>query len=225
MTFSGQRRSQGFTLLEIMVAIVIFALVIAAIYSSWLAVMRGSKSALDAAAAVQRSRVAMSTLQEALWATRSFAADIQYYSFVAENGDDATLSFVSRLSPSFPRSGRFGDFDVRRVTFSIEPGPDSTRQLVLRQNPVLMEMDIDEQEHPVILARDIREFKVEFRDGRDPDWLEEWTQTNQLPKMVRITMQFGQPNPQAPPQDKITRDIALPSITVPANWQRAGGNP
>jgi prepilin-type N-terminal cleavage/methylation domain-containing protein len=149
---------RAFTLLEIMVALALFGMIVAAIYSSWFAIMRGSKSGLAAAAAAQRSRVAVRTMEEALCSVRSFAADIQYYSFLAENGSsDASLSFVSRLSDSFPRSGKFGDFNVRRVTFSLESSESgSGSQLVLRQNPVLMELDKDEMEHPVVLAKEVQ---------------------------------------------------------------------
>ena len=70
---------------------------------------------------------------------QSFAANLPDYYFLAENGSEATLSFVARLSEFFPRSGKFGDLDVRRVTFSVESGPDGGNQLVLRQNPLVME--------------------------------------------------------------------------------------
>ncbi len=216
---------EAFTLIEIMVALAILGLIVAAVYSSWMAIVRGTNTARKATAAVQRARVAVRTLEEALTCARSFAADIQYYSFVAENGDEATLSFVARLSKSFPRSGRFGDFDVRRVTFSVEPGPESGKQLVLRQNPLLMDWDIDEKEHPIVLAKDVKEFKVEFWDARSnpPDWVDEWTQTNQLPPLVMFTLELGD-NPLHPGQARqvITRVVALPAVTVQAAWQAPG---
>ena len=164
-TFARKTNEEAFTLLEIMVALALFMLVAAAIYSSWSAVMRGSKVGLTAAAKVQRSRIAMQTIEEALTSVRSFDADNQYYSFIGENGAEATLSFVSRLSDSFPRSGKFGDFNVRRVTFALEPGPDSGKQLVLRQNPIMMDLDQDEKEHPVVIAKDVKSFAMEFWDG------------------------------------------------------------
>ena len=37
---AGRARGAGFTLLEVMVAMVIFGMVIAAIYSSWTAILR-----------------------------------------------------------------------------------------------------------------------------------------------------------------------------------------
>ena len=133
MKFRPAERQDAFTLLEIIVAIAIFGLIVAAIFSSWMAIVRGAETGKRAAAAVQRSRIAVAPWKNALMSARSFAADIEYYGFVAENGNDAMLSFVAKLPPSFPRSGRFGDFDVRRVTFSLEAGPDSGSELVMRQ--------------------------------------------------------------------------------------------
>jgi type II secretion system protein J len=229
MKMDLERERQGFTLLEIMVALALFMLVAAAIFSSWSAVMRASKVGLTAAAKVQRSRMAMQTIEEALTSVRSFDADNQYYSFVGENGAEATLSFVSRLSDSFPRSGKFGDFNVRRVTFALEPGPDSGKQLVLRQNPILMDLDQDEKEHPVVIAKDVRSFALEFWDGqpaggKPADWLDEWNQTNRVPAMIKVTLQFKGDDASQNLRENI-KVIAPPAIAVPASWQRAGGRP
>jgi hypothetical protein len=128
------------------------------------------------------------------------------------------LSFVARLPNSFPRSGRFGDFDVRRVTFSVESGANyGERELLLRQQPILMDLDPYEEDHPLVLARGVREMLFEFWDTRLNDWVDDWTQTNQLPKLVKVTLRFGTSASQ--PKDEVTRMVALPSITVPATWQ------
>jgi general secretion pathway protein J len=227
------RRAGGFTLIEILVAIAIFTLVITAIYSGWMTILRASKVGLEAAAQAQRERVAIRTIEEALTSSRSFAADVQHYWFVGENGDDATLSFVARLPDSFPRSGKFGDQDVRRVSFSVENGPDSQRQLVLRQSPILMDFDEDEKEHPLVLARHVKGLVLEFWNPSRNEWLEEWTQTNQLPKMVKVTLQMAPPDQpsrgSSRPPEEITRIVALPSVMVPAGWQMPqlplGGTP
>jgi type II secretion system protein J len=219
---------QGFTIIEIMVAMAIMAMIVAAIYSSWTAIVRGTEAARKAAAAAQRSRIAMRTLQDALTSARLFSADYQYYAFEAENGDDASLSFVSRLPESFPRSGRFGSFDVRRVTFSLESGPgfNSGRQLVLRQCPLLMDMDVDEKEHPIVLETGVKTFALEFWDPSQNDWMDEWNQTNQLPALVKITLQLGgnSLSSHQPPQT-ITRIVALPATAVPTGVQTPGAPP
>src|SRR5262245_21986026 len=75
------RNCGGFTIIEIMTAMAIFMMVVAAIFASWQAIARGSISANRVAAEAQRSRVALRTIEEALGGTRSFVADIEYYTF------------------------------------------------------------------------------------------------------------------------------------------------
>ena len=222
---TGPTRVGAFTLIEIMMAMAIFALVLTAIYAIWTLILKSSKLGMAAAAQVQRERISVRVIEDALISTRSFAADLQHYAFVAENGDEATLSFVARLPKSFPRSGKFGDFDVRRLTFSVESKLGSERELVLRQNPILMDVDVDEKEHPLVLAKGVNKLRFEFWDVRLNDWVDEWTQTNQLPKLVKVTVQFVEPNQHgsySQRKEEVTRIVALPSITVPANLQMPG---
>jgi prepilin-type N-terminal cleavage/methylation domain-containing protein len=214
----------GFTLVEILIAIGILSMIIASIFSCWTAILRGKRVGLDAAAAVQRSRIVIRTLEDSLASAQCFVLNAQYYGFVAENGQEASLSFVARLAKSFPRGGRFGDFDVRRLTFSVEPGSEGDRQLVLRQNSVFMEMDIDEKEHPLVLAKNVKAFQLDFWDAKASDWTDEWTQTNQIPKLVRVTLRLAD-NAQSTKSQEVTRIISLPAIAVQPGWQMPMGGP
>src|SRR6266704_5714907 len=100
-SFVIRHSSPAFTLIEILIAIGILGMVLAAIFSSWTAILRASKTGLDAAAAVQRSRIVMRTLEDSLLCAQSFGGRNQrYYGFVAENGSEASLSFASRLPES-----------------------------------------------------------------------------------------------------------------------------
>jgi len=212
------RVARAFTIIEIMMAMAIFCMVVAAIFAAWQAVSRGAASGNRAAVTAQRSRIALSTIQETLGSARSFVADIDYYTFEAENGNEPYLSFVSKLPGDFLRNSRFGGFDVRRVTFSVEQGPDREKRLVMRQTPVLMDMDQDEQDNPVVLARNVAQFDMEFWDKQKGDWTDEWTQTNQIPQMVKFTLQLD----GMAAQDAVTRVVAIPSVAVQAGWQVPG---
>ena len=171
----------GFTLVEILMAMAIFGLVLAAIYATWTLILKSKMIGEAATAQIQRERISVRVIEEALMSTRSFAADLEHYAFVAENGENASLSFVARLPKSFPRSGRFGDFDVRRVTFSVESGRNyGERELVMRQQPILMDLDEDEENYPLVLAKGVKEMTFQFWDTRLSEWADEWTQTNQL---------------------------------------------
>ncbi len=212
----------AFTLVEIMIAIGMLSMVIAAIYSSWTAILRASKVGLDAAAAAQRSRISIRILEDSLASSTAFAAHMQnhpeYYSFF---GDESSLSFVARLAKSFPRSGKFGDFDVRRLNFSIEDGSDGGKQLVLRQSTLLIEMDDDEKEHPLVLAKNVDKFQLEFWDRRKAEWVEGWTDnfTNQLPPLVKVTLTLKDHPHSVKASEEIVRIISLPAVTVAPTWQ------
>jgi len=127
------RRRRAFTLIEVMVAIAIFALLVTAVYSTWVLLIKSSQVGQEAAAQVQRQRIAIRTLEDSLTCIQSFQASMQYYTFVVENGPQPQLSFVSRVPDVFPRNGRFGDFNLRRLTFTVEAVSDSEKDLVLRR--------------------------------------------------------------------------------------------
>jgi general secretion pathway protein J len=209
----------AFTLIEVLIAMAILSLVVAAIYSSWAAILRASKVGLDAAAEAQRARIAMRVIEDSLGSAQLFVASGSNYAFVTENGSEASLSLAARLPKAFPRSGKFGDLDLRRVKFSVEPSSAFGRQLVLRQKPILMkEMDIDEENHPVVLAQDVREFRLEFWDLRTGDWIEEWVATNQLPKLVKVSLRLGAGSARGV-EHEVRRVVGLPTAGVQPNWQ------
>ena len=138
------------------------------------------------------------------------------------NGNQSELSFTARLPDIFPRNRKFvnpdlgRDFSLRRLIFSVEPGPDSEMDLVLRQTPVLMDMDPDERQTPLVLARDVKQFTVECWDTNALDWVEEWDNTNAIPPLVRISLALGG---NAAPGFAVTRLIAIPSATLPSILQ------
>ena len=229
MNFMKKSRCRAFTLVEIMIAIAIFSIVVAAIYSTWILILRASKTGLEAAAQVQRERIAVRTIEDSLTCIQSFQASMKYYYFVVQKGDQSMLSFTARVPAIFPRNGRFGDFTLRRLIFTVEPGPDSTsseKDLVLRQNPILMDMDGDEQHYPLVLARNVKDFVVESWDTNTMQWDDEWLDTNSIPPVVRVSLLLGSSADSGSAATlAITRLIALPSITMPTFVQmpRGGG--
>jgi len=222
------RRSKfvrAFTLIEIMVAIAIFAMIVAAVYATWVVILKSAQVGQSVAARAQRQRIAIRTVEDSLTCIQSAQASMQYYAFVVQNGDQPEFSFVSRVPDIFPRNGKFGDFDLRRLTFAVEPDANSVKNLVLRQNPVLMDMDSDEQAAPLILARDVKDFKVECLDTNSGEYVTEWDDTNSIPPLVRVTLTLNGPGSDAygnNPALSIQREIAMPSETLPAVEQTAG---
>jgi prepilin-type N-terminal cleavage/methylation domain-containing protein len=193
-TFSSQL-STAFTLIEVLLAIGILALVMTAIYASWVAVLRGSKVGNTAADEVQRMRIARQALDQSLASAVLYASNPRYYSFIADTTDEkfALLSFVAHLPPDFPGSGMFPNQPLRRVTFAVEPGTNSgPPALLLRQTSILTPTNSPiEESYTLTLSRNLAVFGVEFWSTNLNDWDVEWLQTNQVPKMLRVTLGFG----------------------------------
>jgi hypothetical protein len=86
-----------------------------------------------------------------------------------------------------------------------------------------MEPDTDEKQHPIVLVKNVKGFELRFWDTNrnPPDWVDEWKEakTNQLPKLVMITLKVAD-NPRSPQsQEEISRIINLPAMTVQRIWQ------
>ena len=74
-------------------------------------------------------------------------------------------------------------------------------------------------EHPIVLAKNVREFKMQFWDLRRNDWTDEWVQTNQLPRLVQLTLSLADDARPLAPAEEITRIISIPSTLVPPVYQ------
>lgn len=214
------RSPRAFTIIEVLLAVAIFTMIMAAVYSTWTAILRSARVGNDAAVEVQRSRVASRTLQDALVSAVMFEANIGLYAFeVDTSGEFAAMSFTARLPASFIGSGYFGDQRMRRVTFNVEPGNDGVSQFMLRQVPLMQTNFIPEQIHTLVLAREIASFKLEFWDPRE-GWVAEWERTNRLPIQLRFQLAFGEPVERNQPGKEVTvRTIHLPSTHVPQQIQ------
>jgi type II secretion system protein J len=203
-------RRGGFTMIEIMIAITIFALVMAAIYSTWSAVLRGSRIGLKAATEVQRMRVSVRALEEGIASAVMYVDNAKYYTFATDtSGSTAYISFVARLPASFPGSGLFGDQEMRRVCFYVQDG-----NLMLRQAPLLEATKKIGKPYEIALAPNVTLFDMEFYDGMANKWFAEWVSTNQLPKMVRVALSFSPSTQGRRPETITIRSIPLAGVAI-----------
>ena len=202
----------------------------AALYTTWVLVMRATTVGKRTAAQLQRERIAMQTLESSLTYIQSHQASIDYYLFDVENGESPLLSFTAYLPDDFPRSGEFlnapggspMDLHLRRLTYSLQADEDGQgKDLVVRQNPYLMDMSSVEQAQPLILARNVTDFLIECWNTNTAEWDTAWDATNIIPPLVRVTLGFANPNShdENHPAQVVTRLISFPSTTMPTAVQ------
>ena len=155
------------------------------------------------------------------------------------------MSFVAHLPQTYARNGKFVgeatvidangnihglDASSRRVTFSLAPSSGGENDLVLQQKPVLMDMDKDEQQFPLVLARNVKQFTVEWwgtNDMNEVGWFKDWDdkQTNSIPKMLRVHLVMGAnlSKGKDAPDFAATRIYTIPSEMMPVMVQRGVG--
>jgi hypothetical protein len=86
-----------------------------------------------------------------------------------------------------------------------------------------MDPDKDEKDYPIVLAKNVKGLEMQFWDSNKnpPDWVDEWEgpKTNQLPKMIMLTLKLADNPHSSRTTEEITRIISLPAMTVQPVWQ------
>jgi prepilin-type N-terminal cleavage/methylation domain-containing protein len=213
---SSRSGARAFTMLELMVSIAIFSLIMLSVLSCWKVIVTGTIIAKNAAAAAQRARIGIKSVEEALECGEISVQNIQFYAFLTDTSEKfATLSLAARLPAAFPGSSLFGDNVIRRVTFGIQPDKDNNGQnnLVMEQSPLLEALDGANTPYPITLARDVNIFMLEFWSTNQNDWVVSWDPTNQFPPMIRVTLGCGHSaeHPDVP-YEVIVRTVAMPAV-------------
>ena len=210
----AQRNKAAFTMIELMVAMAVFALIMTGVIATWKCIIRGVEVAELSAAACQRARIGMKTIETALSVVEISKANIEYYSFLSDtSGKFAAMSFAGRMPASFPGSGYYGDEVMRRVTFDVEEGADHVNNLMLTQTPLLAAGFEKSSPYQMVLARDVSSFFLEFWSVKEGDWEQEWDDTNTIPPLIRVTLGVGHAGNDANTAFAlITREIAPPAV-------------
>ncbi|MSS99962.1 MAG: type II secretion system protein [Pedosphaera sp.] len=209
-------RQRAFTLVEVMVAVGIFAMVITAVYAAWTQVLRSTQTGTRAAADAQRERVTLRTIEEALAGAVIFTENAALYGFVANTpGQFSELSFVARPPETFWGHRFFAGQSTRRMIFSVEPSTNgAANQLVLRQSPLLATAG-DAAVHSTVLAGNVDQFYVEFWSASVSQWITEWDSTNQIPKLMRVQLALGRSDGVPVPVEALkVRVVSLVADTV-----------
>lgn len=110
---------------------------------------------------------------------------------------------------------------MRRVSFFVGESASGTAQLYMQQSPVLVDQESDFEPYTVGLAEGVTFFEALFWSEQEEDWMFEWVETNQLPKMVQLRLGLELTEGRSGKVERTySRLIAIPATAVQEEWQR-----
>jgi prepilin-type N-terminal cleavage/methylation domain-containing protein len=189
-------RKEGFTLLELLIAIAIFGMVIGLAYSSYNATFHIIGGAEARTENYSRARVAMERIindLEAFYPGDNLIFKGSSESPTGHRGD--TLTFTSTASVRLhPDSFPVGHVIIR---YHVQEDPDSDSLLLYRtERPALNGEEEDDDRPGLLLCDNLQEVAFDYhnKDGLDVEsWGEdeEETDVSSLPTLISISLRFN----------------------------------
>lgn len=187
----GQLR--GFTLLELLAGIAVFALLSILVLSGIRLGMRSWEAAADRSAENEQIRIVHRLLRRQLTASLALAASNTGRWRLQFEGDPTSLRFVTEF-PAYVAGG-----GAQMVTLTAE-NQGRNRRLMLRWWPLHAARDASPQDDAVLLP-DLSDIAFAYFGAGDqnalPRWHDRWSEMRVLPQLVRIriTGASGRPWP------------------------------
>jgi general secretion pathway protein J len=187
------RSSSGFTLLEVMLAIVLLALLLAGTWGAIRTAVRALHSGETAIDRTNRLRVAQEFMRHQI--TRilplSYGTDEASGSNYVFEGSGDTMRFVAPMPGYLSKGGAY----VQTLRFVGSRG--GGKELVFSDS-MLNGFDLENKKpsdaEPVVLLDQIRDGKFEYRtlddQGELTDWSDQWDDPSLTPVMVRIEIEM-----------------------------------
>lgn len=198
----GSRRARGFTLLEVLMAVTLLALLLGLAWSSLRTAIQASRSGEALIARSEQARTVQTFLRRQL--SQSMPLAYERIEDAGEErrfeGDGQRIRFVAPMPGYLSRGG------AHVQTLALV---DARLEFTHAQLNGFDPLDEDPgAAKPVVLVEGIARGRFEFRDldetGRLGDWTDEWENHGRLPLMVRLTLDFDRDDPRRWPSFEVT---------------------
>lgn len=215
-------RRRGFTLLELIVAISLMALIAGSLYGSLYVGFRAQRAGANAVAPARIGTLALELLRQdfqgALPPTGVLAGA---FNGTAGTGTGASSSLAFYSCANAPSASETG-CDIRKVELSVETPADDTVPVLMRRvtTNLLASSTATTREH--VLCRRVRSFSVRYYDGMI--WQDTWDSAGQgdlLPVAVEVTLESAS---VAERQDDTEQTYRLACVYVIPCGRAAGTN-
>lgn len=183
----SRKSEQGFTLLEVLIAVALLALLSGALYGTYFSVVRGSEAVRERTEPLRDAAMALDLLRRELSAA-CYVKNNDRQHFIVEDRDlfGKPASILDFTAFTVPRSGSVPSSDALVVRY--RPVRDAGERLILSRES--RDLYLETKTRPYPFTGEIEGFLVECYNGSN--WVRSWdTRLNgTLPKAVRVTLQL-----------------------------------
>jgi prepilin-type N-terminal cleavage/methylation domain-containing protein len=185
----------GFSLLEVLVAIVVLVAVMSIAFEVFNATIRGWKRGTEVAEGIKHGDFAMSQLTAALNSTIYFSNSRKVYAFLVEK--DSLQGLPADMISFVTASGAFMPYDSpfakgpHRLKLFVDIDDNGDPALYAVPMPAVANPDDIEDEYskdPLLVSRGVSGLQIFFWDADNEEWTEEWEPENSIPERILIDL-------------------------------------
>jgi prepilin-type N-terminal cleavage/methylation domain-containing protein len=221
-------RQRGFTLLEILVAVVLLATAFTIIWSTFAATLNGWRRSSEFVDRITHGDFVIDQLVSSLRSTAFFANRPDKFGFWLDSrgGGDSPRDSISWVTSgsAFMRPDDPLANGLHRIMLTVEDAPGGNQTLAVRAfQHMTEEIDKDDVDPWFVSSRviglDCRVYNFE-----DEDWDDEWEDTNAVPSLVEVTV-FMEPVGKNESPIEMRRIIEIPVAPAVTGAVVAAGAP
>ena len=214
------RTLAGFTLLEILIAMLIFGVTLTTLYSTYTATIRNIEKAKFLAETYRKARVALERITEDLESAYLTKATTDTTSELGFYGKDLELEGRSSDSIQFTSSAHLvfneetHSLGRARLNYYVSDSEDDEGFLLFRSDTMELDNNFIEAEGGLILCDNLYSVDFIYYD-ENGDTYEEWDSTsdlqkNKMPSRISVSLVFA--NEDDEPSQKFQTDVAIPLV-------------
>ncbi|MFT5444991.1 MAG: general secretion pathway protein J [Gammaproteobacteria bacterium] len=187
MTARANGRGRGFTLIEVVVSIALFALLMGVVYSGFSTAVRAYDAAESRVGKIERMRVISAFIRRSVSGAQALALANRDKWALQFEGEGDRIRYVADLP------GYVGISGLHEIVLELEPSGDQ-RDLVMRRRVLSMGRDgqVQGDFDTRVLAEGIEIFSLRFyganEGAAEPTWQDSWQSVKHMPLLVELSV-------------------------------------